>query len=319
MKILVADKVNDAAIKLLKKDGHEVDIKTGLSEDDIVSIIPEYDAMIVRSGVKVTKKIIDAAEKLKIIGRAGVGVDNIDVEAATAKGILVMNTPFGNVNSAAEHTIAMIMSLARHVHHGHHSLKHKKEWERKKYTGVELKGKKLGIIGLGKVGGIVAKIAKKGLGMKLLGYDPVVDAAGAKKMGVKKVEFEELIKKSDFITVHVPLIEQTKNLIDKKEFDIMKKGVRIINVARGGVINEQALHDAIKEGKVEGAAIDVWTTEPPFDNPLLNLDNVLVTPHLGASTVEAQENVAIDISKQFIEAFKNGVIVNAVNKLEKLR
>ena len=320
MKILVADNLNKQAIEILAKEkDFEVDQKIGLTEDELVKIVQNYDAMLVRSGVKVTKKIIDSAVNMRIIGRAGVGVDNIDVIAAKAKGIAVMNTPFGNVNSAAEHTIGMILALSRHIHHGHHSLFHKKEWERKKFTGVELKGKVLGVIGFGNVGRIVAKIAHKGFEMNVIGYDPFVDAESMKKLGVKKVELEELIKASDFITLHTVLIPATRNMLDKPQFEMMKPGVRIINVGRGGLINEKSLLDALNAGKVAGAAIDVWENEPPFESPLLKSPDILATPHLGASTKEAQENVSIDIAHQLIDALKKGVLMHVVNGISELK
>ncbi len=235
-KVLLADKIKETAKEIIEKQGIQADLKPGLSEEEIIKIIPEYDALLVRSAVKVTKDIINAGNKLKIIGRAGVGVDNIDIEAATEKGIVVMNTPFGNINAAAEHTITMLMLLAKHIIHAHHSTK-KGEWERKKFTGTEVKGKTLGIIGLGKVGEIVAKVTNS-LGMKILVYDPFIDEKRAKDINAKKVELEELLKNSDYITVHVPLTDKTRNMIDKQAFEKMKKGVKILNVARGGIINE---------------------------------------------------------------------------------
>lgn len=317
MKILISDKVADKAIGILEKEGFTVDIKTGLSEEELIRIIPDYDAMIVRSETKVTSKVIEAGKNLKVIGRAGVGVDNIDLEAATKKGIVVMNTPFGNVTSAAEHTITMMLMLAKHIKHADLSLREGR-WDRKKFKGIEVKGKTLGIIGLGKVGQIVAKAAN-GLSMDVVGFDPFVDEEKAKGFQVKKVEFDKLIKTSDFITVHVPLNNKTRNMISKKEFAMMKDGVRIINVARGGIVNEKDLHDAVESGKVAAAAIDVWEKEPPGKHDFLQHEEILVTPHLGASTIEAQENVAVDIAKQIVDALKNGKIVNAVNKVDKLK
>lgn len=317
MKILLADKVAPTAKKLLEDAGFEADLKPGLSEEELVSIIPEYDAMIVRSGVQVTKNIIDAADNLKVIGRAGVGFDNIDTIAAKEKGIAVMNTPLGNVNAAAEHTLTMLMMLAKHIIHAHIELK-KGIWDRKKYQGIELKGKTLGIVGLGNVGKKVAKVANA-LEMKVICFDPFIDKKKMKEMGVEKVELNDLIKQSDFITVHVPKTKETANLIDKKQFDMMKKGVRILNVARGGVINEDALCTAIKSGKVAAAAIDVWNEEPPKCKELIALEQVISTPHLGASTIEAQENVAVDVANQIIKALKEGKLENVVNGVTKIR
>ena len=317
MKILLADKVSPTAKKVLEDAGFAADLKPGLSEEELVSIMPEYDAMIVRSGVNVTKNIIDAGDKLKIIGRAGVGFDNIDTQAAKEKGIAVMNTPLGNVNAAAEHTLTMLMLLAKHVIHAHIELK-KGIWDRKKYTGIELKGKTIGITGLGHVGRKVAKVALA-LEMKVIGFDPFLDKEKMKAIGVEKVELDELMKQSDFITVHVPKIKETTNLIDKKQFEMMKKGVRILNVARGGIISEEALHDAVESGKVAAAAIDVWEKEPPGKHPFLEHENIIVTPHLGASTVEAQENVAIDVASQIVKALKEGKLENVVNGVAKIR
>jgi D-3-phosphoglycerate dehydrogenase len=317
MKVLLADKISKTAGEIFQKTGIEVDDKPGLSEDELVSIIPEYDAMVVRSGVKVTAKILEAGKKLKVVGRAGVGTDNIDKETAAKLGIAVENTPLGNVNAAAEHTLTMMMMLGKHIIHGNESLK-KGEWERKKFKGTELKAKTLGIVGIGNVGKKVAKVALA-LEMDVIGFDPFIDEETAKSMGIKKVELDEIIKNSDFITVHVPLNDKTKNMISKEQFTQMKDNVSIINVARGGVINENDLHDALESGKVKAAAIDVWENEPPKDSPLLHHENVIATPHLGASTAEAQENVAIDIAEQVVEALNNGKIVNCVNKVESLR
>ena len=317
MKVLLADKISKSAVEVLEKAGIEVDLKPGLSEDEVVAIIPEYDAMAVRSGIKVTAKILEAGTKLKVVGRAGVGTDNIDKEKAKELGIAVENTPLGNTNAAAEHTLTMLMMLSKHIIHGHLSMK-KGEWERKKFKGTELKSKTLGIIGIGNVGKKVAKVALA-LEMDVIGYDPFVDEEKAKSMGIKKVELDEIIKTCDFITVHVPLNDKTKDMISTEQFAQMKDGVRILNVARGGVVNEKALLEALKSGKVSAAAIDVWEQEPPTLRELVENEKVIATPHLGASTAEAQENVAIDVSEQIIEALKNNKIVNCVNKIEELR
>ncbi|MFC1704859.1 hydroxyacid dehydrogenase [Nanoarchaeota archaeon] len=317
MKVLLADKISKSAGEILKKAGVEFDDKPGLSEEEIVSIIPKYDGLVVRSGVKVTPKILEAGKKLKVVGRAGVGTDNIDKEKAKELGIAVENTPLGNTNAAAEHTITMLMMLAKHVIHGHLSMK-KGEWERKKFKGTELKCKTLGIVGIGNVGKKVAKVALA-LEMDVIGFDPFVDEEKAKSMGIKKVELDEVIKTSDFITVHVPLNDKTRDMVNTEQFAQMKDGVRILNVARGGVVNEKALLEALNSGKVSSAAIDVWEQEPPTLRELVENEKVIATPHLGASTAEAQENVAIDVSEQIVEALKNGKIVNCVNGVEELR
>ncbi|MBI2130311.1 phosphoglycerate dehydrogenase [Candidatus Woesearchaeota archaeon] len=311
MKILIADKLENSAIDILRINGFEVDVKTGLSEDEIAAIITDYDGLLVRSGVKVTKKIIDAAGRLKVIGRAGVGVDNIDVASATDRGVVVMNTPLGNVNAAAEHTIAMILALSRHIHKAHNSMQ-KGLWERKKFEGNELRGKAVGIIGVGNVGRIVARILQ-GFNAAVYGYDPFLTETAAKELGIRLVDLDFIIRNSDFISLHVPLNEKTRNMLGKKEFETMKKGVRIINVGRGGLVNEEDLYNALKEGKVAGAAIDVWESEPPKDYRLAELDNVLATPHLGASTEEAQKSVAIDIARQVSDFLLNGIVSGAVN------
>ena len=315
MKVLIADKVSQTAVDLINAEEEmTADVKTGLSEDEIINIIKDYEGLIVRSATKVTKKIIESGKNLKIIGRAGVGYDNIDIPAATNAGIIVMNTPFGNINSAAEHTMAMILALSRHIHKAHHSLKNRKEWDRKRFVGIELKNKTIGIIGLGKIGKIVAGICQ-GFKLNIIAYDPFIDAETMEKINVKKVQFDVLLKTSDFITVHMILTDKTRNIIDKPQFELMKNNVRIINVGRGGLINEKALYDAINSRKVNGAAIDVWENEPSIESPLLELDDILATPHLGASTIEAQENVAIDIAHQMIDGLKKGILINVVNKL----
>jgi len=311
MKILIADKIDPAASDILKNNGLEVDMKTGLSEDEIARIIHNYEGILVRSAVKVTPKIIEAGNKLKVIGRAGVGVDNIDIKAATNKGIVVMNTPLGNVNAAAEHTVAMILALSRHIHKAHTSMKEKR-WDRKLYKGNELRGKIIGIMGVGNVGKIVAKIMQ-GFNAEIYGYDPFLSEELAKKLGINLVDMETLLKNSDYITLHIPLNDKTRNIIDKKEFEKMKDTVKVINVSRGGLINENALYEALKKGKISGAAIDVWESEPPADYKLAELENVLATPHLGASTEEAQKSVAIDIAKQASDFLNKGIIHGAVN------
>ncbi|MDW7674455.1 MAG: phosphoglycerate dehydrogenase [Bacillota bacterium] len=311
-KVLVADPVSDQGLEVIRELGNiEIDVKLKLSEDEIAAIIGEYHAMVVRSGVKVTKKIIDNAHNLKIIGRAGVGVDNIDVAAATEKGILVVNAPEGNTIAACELTIGAMFSLARNIPQAHSDLI-KGTWERKKYMGVELKDKVLGVIGLGKIGAEVVKRAN-GLEMKVLAYDPYVSEDRAKLLGVELVDLETIYKTSDFITVHIPKTEKTVNMISHDQFKMMKKTAKIINVARGGIINEKALYEALVTGIISGAALDVFEVEPTIDSPLFELGSVIVTPHLGASTIEAQENVAIDVANDIKRALNGEIVKNAVN------
>ncbi len=310
-RILVSDPLAEEGVDILRKE-FTVDVKTDLSEDELVSIIPDYDALLVRSGTEVTARVIDAGNKLKFIGRAGAGVDNIDMNAATRRGIIVANAPEGNTLAATEHTMAMMLSLARNIPQANASLK-KKEWKRSKFMGVELNEKTLGIVGLGRIGREVSKRAIA-LGMHCAGYDPFISKERAAQMGVDAMSLDELFRVADFITVHTPLIKETKHVINSRSIATMKDGVRIINCARGGIIDEKDLYDAIKSGKVAGAALDVFEEEPPLSSPLLELDQVITTPHLGASTVEAQQNVAVSIAKQCISVLKGGsakYIVNA--------
>ena len=317
MKVLIPDKLNKKAIEILKEAGLEVDSRPGISVEECIKICADADAIIVRSGIKVTPAIIDAAAKLKVIVRAGVGYDNIDDKYAASKGVAVENTPFGNTNAAAEHTLTLLMMLAKHVIHSHIKLK-RGEWDRKSFEGTELKGKTLGLIGLGNVGRKVAKVAVA-LEMNVQCYDPFVDDAAMKAMGVKKAELEEVIKTSDYLTLHVPLTEKTRNLISAKEFAMMKDGVRILNVARGEVMNEKDLEDALNSGKVAAAALDVYSSEPPLCKSLIAHEKVICTPHLGASTKEAQVNVAIDAANQVVAALKEGKIQFCVNGVKELR
>lgn len=311
-KILVSDPISDEGLKVLKgASGITVDVKTGLPEDELVKIIGEYDALLVRSMTKVTSKIIDNAKNLKVIGRAGVGVDNVDVASASKKGIIVMNTPGGNTMSTAEHTMAMILALVRKIGPAYISMRNK-QWDKKKFQGMELFGKTLGVIGLGRIGSEVAKRALS-FEMKILAYDPFISTEKAEKLDVEVVDLDKLFANADIITVHTHITNETKSLINKQAIDKMKKGVFIINCARGGIVNEADLYEAIKSGKVAGAALDVFETEPPTNSPLLELDSVLTTPHLGASTKEAQENVAVDVAYQVIDVLKGGPVRNAVN------
>ncbi|MDY0267229.1 MAG: phosphoglycerate dehydrogenase [Methanimicrococcus sp.] len=311
MKILVSDSLSSEGLAILKESGFDVVVDTGLSEDQLVEKIKGVDALVIRSGTQVTARVIEAADKLKIIGRAGVGVDNVDVEAATKKGIIVSNTPDGNTLSAAEHTCAMMMSLARNIPQACASLRSEK-WERNKFMGVELNQKILGVVGLGRIGAEVAKRAQA-FNMTILGYDPFVSEERAKSMGITLATVEEICRKADFITVHTPLTKDTKNLINAAMFDVMKPTTRVINCARGGIINEEDLADAVNSGKIAGAAIDVFVEEPPFASGLIKSDKIIVTPHLGASTVEAQVNVAIDIAYEIIAVLNGEGAKSAVN------
>lgn len=313
MKILVSDPLSEEGLEILKKEkSFQIDVKTKLTPEELKKIIKDYDALIVRSGTKVTKEIIEAADNLKVIGRAGVGVDNVDVDAASQKGVIVMNTPEGNTISTAEHTMSLIMALSRNIPQANYSLKHEKKWDRKSFTGVELYTKVLGVVGLGRVGREVAKRCLS-FGMKILAYDPFLPAQKAKEMDVELVDLDKLFAESDYITLHVPLTDETRHIISEKEIAKMKKGVRIINCARGGIVDEKALAEAIKSGKVAGAALDVFEEEPPIGSPLLELGNVITTPHLGASTEEAQTNVAIDVARQVSDALLGRGVRNAVN------
>ncbi len=311
MKVLIADKAAKEGIELIMKAGFDVEVKTGMTEDQLVECIGQYDAMMVRSETKVTAKIIEKADKLKIIGRAGVGVDNIDVPAATKKGIVVVNSPEGNTIAAAEHTFAMIMALSRNIPQACSSLKSKK-WDRGKFMGSELYNKTLGIVGIGKIGSRVASYALA-LGMKVVVSDPFVNEEYTKKLGVELKPVDDLLKMSDYITFHIPKTKETARMINKDKFAIMKDGVKIINVARGGIVDESDLKDALVSGKVAAAALDVFEVEPAPENPLIELQNVIATPHLGASTVEAQVNVAVDVAEQIIDVLKGEPARAAVN------
>jgi D-3-phosphoglycerate dehydrogenase len=311
-KVLVSDPLSSKGLEILGKAKNlKYDIKPGLSSEELKKIITEYDGIIVRSETKLKAEIIEAADRLKVIGRAGIGLDNVDLSAATKKGIVVMNTPQENAIAAAEHTIAMMLSISRKIPQATSSMKAGK-WEKKKFMGVELYNKTLGIIGIGVIGTIVADRARA-LKMRLIAYDPYISKEVAEKKGVDLVSLDELLSRSDFISVHSPLTEETRNLIDKNAFRKMKDGVILINCARGGIVNEKDLYDAIKERKVAGAALDVFEEEPAIGNPLFELEEVISTPHLGASTAEAQENVAIAIAQQIVDYLILGEARNAVN------
>ncbi|WP_432357812.1 phosphoglycerate dehydrogenase [Sporosarcina sp. UB5] len=310
--ILIADPLSEEGIYPLRQaDGLEITIATDLPKEELLEKIKDFDALLVRSQTQVTREVIEAASNLKIIGRAGVGVDNIDLDAATEHGIIVVNAPDGNTNSAAEHTIAMLTSLARKIPQAFNSLKNGK-WDRKSFIGVELKNKTLGVIGLGRIGAEVAARAK-GQRMNVIAYDPFLTAEKAQKMGISFGTVDDVLKEADFITIHTPLLKETRHLINEQAFAKMKDGVQIINCARGGIIDEDALYEAIVSGKVAGAALDVFETEPFVDHPLLTLPEVIATPHLGASTVEAQESVAIDVSVDVVNFFNGEAVRNPVN------
>ncbi len=310
-KVLVSDPIAPEGIEILKQVA-EVDVKTGLSKDELAAIIGDYDALAVRSETKVTGEIIARAGKLKIIGRAGVGVDNIDVEAATNRGILVVNSPEGNTLAAAELTVAMLLALARNIPQADEAMRAGR-WDRKIYMGSEVYGKTLGVIGLGKIGREVVS-RMQAFGMSVLGFDPYLKPEQADALGITLVDLDTLYKESDYISVHTPKTKETTGMINAEKLALMKPTVRLINCARGGIIDEAALADAAKAGKIGGAAIDVYTTEPvPADNPLLNIPNIITTPHLGASTEEAQVNVAIDIAEQIVEVLAGKPARAAVN------
>jgi D-3-phosphoglycerate dehydrogenase len=311
-KVLVTDTLSKEGLKILEEcKSISVDTPYGISQDELIKIIPNYDALIVRSQTKVTKEVIENAVRLSIIGRAGTGYDNIDVQAATKKGIIVMNVPGGNTIAAAECTLALMLAAARNIPQAMASLKSGK-WDRRSFVGVELFQKILGIIGLGRIGTEVAKRAKA-FGMKLIAYDPYISQEKALQEGIELVSLTKLLENADFITIHTPLSEETRKLLSYNEFQKMKDGVIIVNCARGGIIDEKSLYEALKSKKVKAAALDVYEDEPPFGSPLLELDNCITIPHLGASTKEAQTNVGIDIAKQVVQALTQGIIENAVN------
>jgi len=312
MKILVSDPLAESGIRKLQDvSDFEVEVNTSLTHEELLNIIKEYDALVIRSGTKATAEIIEAADRLKVIARAGIGLDNVDIGAATKRGIVVMNTPEGNVITTAEHAIAMMMAVTRNIPQASQSLKAGK-WEKKRFRGHEVFNKVLGIIGIGRIGRVVAERAK-GLKMNVIAYDPYINAELVERLGIDWVPLDELYARSDYITVHTPVTQETRNLIDAQAFAKMKKGVYLINCARGGIVNEEDLYEAVQGGVVAGAALDVFEREPPGDNRLLSLDRVIATPHLGASTDEAQENVAVAVADQVIDYLGSGTIRNAVN------
>ncbi len=311
-KVIVSDKLSKEGIDILANTGKiRVDVKTGLKPDELKQIIHEYDGIVIRSATKLTQDIIEAAKNLKVIGRAGSGLDNVDKAAATAAGIVVMNTPGGNTVTTAELTFAMLLAMSRHIPQSFLSIKEGK-WEKSRFQGTEVYGKTLGIIGMGNIGQVLYNRAKC-FGMNPIGYDPLLSKEKAKELEINLVGLEEIYAKSDYISVHTPLVKETKGMINKETISKMKDGVKLLNIARGGIINEADLYEALKSGKVSACALDVFEIEPPVNNPLLTLDNLIATPHLGASTEEAQTNVAVAICHQIADYLINGTIKNAVN------
>ena len=310
-RVLISDQLSPRAKEIFEARGCEVDVQTGLDRDQLIDIIGDYDGLAVRSKTKATEKVIAAADRLKVIGRAGIGVDNIDLKAATARGIIVMNTPFGNSITTAEHAISLMLALARQIPSADVSTQAGK-WEKSRFMGVEITSKTLGLIGCGNIGSIVADRAL-GLRMRVLAFDPFLSPERAVDLGVEKVELDDLLKRSDFVSLHVPLTDKTRNIIDARALDLMKPGVRLINCARGGLVVEEALKAALEAGHVAGAALDVFEQEPAENNPLFGMENVICTPHLGAATTEAQENVALQVAEQMSDFLVNGAVSNAIN------
>lgn len=311
MKVLISDPLAEEGLKVLEKRKIAFDCKSKVSPEELKKIIGDYDALIIRSGTKATADIIASADKLKVIGRAGVGVDNVDIEAASLKGIVVMNTPGGNTISTAEHTVSMLLALNRNIPQANASMK-SGAWDRKSFSSRELAGKCLGIIGLGRIGIEVAKRAQA-FRMKIVAHDPFLSPKKAQQLDIELVEVDDMFGKIDFLTVHTPLTAQTKHMISTKQFAQMKKGVKILNCARGGIVDEAALLKAIEDGIVAGAALDVFESEPPKDSPLVAMDCVIATPHLGASTAEAQINVAVEIAEQVADVLEGKGVRNALN------
>jgi len=310
-RVLIADSLSPAAVEIFKQRGVDTDIKTGLSKDELIAVIGDYDGLVVRSDTKPNKDVIAAAKKLKVIGRAGIGVDNIDIPAATAAGVVVMNTPFGNSITTAEHAIAMMFTLARQMPAADTSTQAGK-WEKNRFMGVELYAKTLGLIGAGNIGGIVADRAL-GLKMKVIAYDPFLSEERAVEIGVEKVELEELLARADVITLHTPLTDKTRNILSAENLAKTKKGVMIVNCARGGLVDEAALRAGLESGHIGGAGFDVFTVEPAKENVLFGAPNFVATPHLGASTNEAQENVALQVAEQISDYLLTGAVTNALN------
>ncbi|WP_274423091.1 phosphoglycerate dehydrogenase [Chelativorans sp. YIM 93263] len=312
-RVLVSDKLSPTAVDIFKQHGIEVDYEPDLGKDKekLLSVIGQYDGLAIRSATKVTEKLIDAADNLKVVGRAGIGVDNVDIPAASRRGIIVMNTPFGNSITTAEHAIAMLFAVARQIPEANAST-HAGKWEKNRFMGVEITGKTLGVIGCGNIGSVVAMRAI-GLKMHVVAFDPFLSPKRAEELGVEKVELDDLFTRADFITLHTPLTDKTRNIVNAEAIAKMKDGVRIINCARGGLVNEADLVSALESGKVAGAGIDVFESEPATENALFNMPNVVCTPHLGAATSEAQENVALQVAEQMSDYLIKGAVTNAIN------
>ncbi len=312
-RVLVSDKLSETAVQIFRDRGVEVDFQpdVGKDKEKLLELIRDYDGLAIRSATKVTEKIIEAARNLKVVGRAGIGVDNVDIPAASRRGIIVMNTPFGNSITTAEHAIALIFAVARQLPQADASTQAGK-WEKSKFMGVEITGKVLGVIGCGNIGSVVAA---RGIGLKMrvIAYDPFLSEERAEELGVEKVELDDLLARSDFITLHVPMTDKTRGIIDAKALAKTRKGVRIVNCARGGLVVEEDLAEAIRSGHVAGAGFDVFETEPATESPLFGLPNVVCTPHLGASTTEAQENVALQVAEQMSDYLLKGAVTNAIN------
>ncbi len=312
-KVLVSDKLSETAVQIFRDRGIDVTFEPDLGKDKIALLkaIPAFDGLAIRSATKATEKLINNAPNLKVIGRAGIGVDNVDIPAASKKGVIVMNTPFGNSITTAEHAIAMMMAVARQIPAASAST-HAGKWEKSRFMGVELTAKTLGVIGAGNIGSIVCERAL-GLKMKVIAYDPFLSEERAAKIGVTKMDLDDLFRRADFITFHVPLTDKTRNILSREAITKLKPGVRIVNCARGGLVDEQALAEALQSGQVAGAGFDVFAVEPATDSPLFNLPNVVVTPHLGAATTEAQEKVAIQVAEQMSDYLLDGAVTNALN------
>ena len=310
-RVLIADQLSPAAEAIFKERGLEVDTRVGMKPAELMAVIGEFDGLAIRSATKVTAEVLAAAPRLKVVGRAGIGVDNIDVEAATQRGVVVMNTPFGNSVTTAEHAISLMLALARQIPAADRSTRAGK-WEKNRFMGVELMGKVLGLVGCGNIGSIVADRAQ-GLKMRVIAFDPFLSAERARDLNVEKVDLDVLLARADFITLHTPLTEQTRNILSRDNLMKTRPGVRLVNCARGGLVDEQAVADLIRDGHVAGAAFDVFAVEPAKESPLFGLDEVVVTPHLGASTSEAQENVALQVAEQISDYLTSGAIVNALN------
>lgn len=310
-KVLISDKLSPAAVKIFEERGVEVDFQPGMSAETLAEVIGQYDGLAIRSATKVTADLLKSADNLKVVGRAGIGVDNVDVEAATARGVVVMNTPFGNSVTTAEHAISMMMTLSRQIPLADRSTRSGK-WEKSKFMGVEMYGKTLGLIGCGNIGSIVADRAQ-GLKMRVIAFDPFLTQESATEIGVEKVDLDALLSRADIISLHTPLNDHTRNILNADRLRAMKPGARLVNCARGGLVDEDALAELLNSGHIAGAALDVFAQEPPENSPLFGLENVVVTPHLGASTKEAQENVALQVAEQMSDYLVNGAIINALN------